>query len=98
MSRTRSPVPAGPAASAAASRAPWLAAALVAALVGPLAGCASPEAARIRGGGRGADVGNRPRAVQMHAGAEPYYRTPCVTPEVKCTGPAAVFGPTPPPR
>lgn len=63
-----------------------------------LVACASPEAARVRGGGRGADVGNRPRVVQIHAGAEPYYRTPCVTPEVKCTGPAAVFGPTPPPR
>ena len=39
-------------------------------------GCTSPESTRVRGGGAGADVGNHPRgAVQIHAGAEMYYRT-----------------------
>jgi hypothetical protein len=38
-------------------------------------GCASPEATRIRGG-RGADVGNRPKVVKMHDGAEPFWKTP----------------------
>jgi len=38
--------------------------------------CSSPEAARSRGGGVGADVGNHPRGeVQIHAGNEIYYRT-----------------------
>lgn len=59
-----------------------------------LAACASPEAHRTQGGGLGADVGNRPRIVEFHGGARPYYKTPCVTPEVKCTGPRAVFGTT----
>jgi hypothetical protein len=39
------------------------------------AGCASPEATRERGG-RGADVGNRPKVAKMHAGAEPFWKTP----------------------
>lgn len=39
-------------------------------------GCASPEASRTRGGGPGADGGNRGEVVEMHAGAEPYHRTP----------------------
>ena len=38
-------------------------------------GCASPEATRVRGG-RGADVGNRPEFAEMHAGAEPFWKTP----------------------
>ena len=38
-------------------------------------GCVSPEATRERGG-RGADVGNRPRVVKMHDGAEPFWKTP----------------------
>jgi hypothetical protein len=59
--------------------------------------CASPEAARTRGGGSGADVGNRSDPVELHAGAEPYYQTPCVTEPVECNGPPPVFGPTPPP-
>jgi hypothetical protein len=37
--------------------------------------CVSPEATRQRGG-RGADVGNRPRVVKMHDGAEPFWKTP----------------------
>jgi len=40
-------------------------------------GCANPEAERTRGGGPGADVGNHPPgAVQIHAGASMYYKTP----------------------
>jgi hypothetical protein len=40
------------------------------------AGCDSPEATRIRGGGPGADVGNRSRTVEMHGGSRPFWRTP----------------------
>jgi hypothetical protein len=61
-----------------------------------LAGCSSPEATRTRGGGPGADVKNWGQPVEIHAGAKPYYDTPCVT-DVECHGPRAVFGPTPPP-
>ena len=52
-----------------------------------LIACSSPEAERSRGGGPGADVGNRGRVVHMHEGAEPYYSTPCVTTLDSCTGP-----------
>jgi hypothetical protein len=38
-------------------------------------GCVSPESTRVRGG-RGADVGNRPEVVEMHDGAEPFWKTP----------------------
>lgn len=41
-----------------------------------LAGCTSPEATRQRGGGSGADVGNRPAQVMMHEGSRQYYETP----------------------
>jgi len=51
------------------------------------AACASPEAARARGGGPGADPGNHGTIVQLHAGAEIYHKTPCRTPKVKCSGP-----------
>ena len=44
-----------------------------------LAGCTSPEATRQRAGGSGADVGNR-GGVELHAGANPYARTPVVLP------------------
>ncbi len=57
-----------------------------------LAGCASPEATRVRGGGPGADLGNHDRVAELHAGAKIYYRTPCRTVKVKCTGPMPVFG------
>lgn len=43
-------------------------------------GCSSPEAARTRGGGPGADVGNRPAAIKMHEGSEQYWKTPVVIP------------------
>jgi len=48
----------------------------VAALVFYLAACASPETTRTRGGGPGADVGNRAKFVQMHEGSKPFERTP----------------------
>ena len=62
-----------------------------------VAGCASPEAGRPLGGGAGADVKNWGHPVELHAGAEPYHDTPCVTEDVECHGPSAVFGSTPPP-
>jgi hypothetical protein len=52
-----------------------------------LIACGSPEAERRRGGGPGADLGNRGSVVQMHEGAEPYHNTPCVTTLDTCTGP-----------
>lgn len=45
-----------------------------------LAGCESPEAARTRGGGPGADTGNRPATVRMHEGSRQYWETPVVIP------------------
>jgi hypothetical protein len=39
-------------------------------------GCNSPEAARMRSGGRGGDIGNRGTVVQIHEGARPYWGTP----------------------
>jgi hypothetical protein len=51
-------------------------AALALASVLILGGCASPEVKRTRGGGAGADVGNRGSTVEMHEGADPYYGTP----------------------
>jgi hypothetical protein len=69
----------------------------LAALLLLLAACASPEAGRPLGGGPGADVKNWGHPVQLHAGAQPYHDTPCVTEAVECHGPPPVFGPTPPP-
>jgi hypothetical protein len=40
------------------------------------AGCSSPEARRTRGGGPGADVGNRSAIVKMHEGSDPFWKTP----------------------
>ena len=51
-----------------------------------LAACASPEMARTRGAGPGADVGNRGAAVRVRAG-DVYFKTPCRTVKVKCSGP-----------
>ncbi len=45
-----------------------------------LAACASPETGRSRGGGPGADVGNRTKFVRMHEGADPFYKTPKLIP------------------
>lgn len=58
-----------------------------------LVACTSPEAQRARGSGPGADVGNRGPAVEIHAGAEPYLDTPCVTTLPRCDGPPPTFGP-----
>jgi hypothetical protein len=41
-----------------------------------LAACVSPEAMRTRGGGPGADVGNRGKVVEMHEGSQPFWKTP----------------------
>jgi hypothetical protein len=46
----------------------WIGAALTA--------CTSPEAERTRGGGPGADIGNRGSPVVMHEGSKPYEETP----------------------
>ena len=51
-----------------------------------LIACDSPEAGRTRGGGPGADLGNRTADVEMHEGAQPYHDTPCRTTDVECTG------------
>jgi hypothetical protein len=48
------------------------------------AACTSPEARRERGGGPGADPGNRSPIVQIHEGAEPYHDTPCRMTDVEC--------------
>jgi hypothetical protein len=41
------------------------------------AACDSPEKTRTRGGGAGADVGNRPaKHVRMHEGSNQFWRTP----------------------
>jgi hypothetical protein len=52
----------------------------VAALVFYLAACASPETKRTRGGGPGADVGNRGKDVDMHEGSRPFWKTPELIP------------------
>ena len=45
-----------------------------------LAACTSPETGRPRGGGPGADVGNRTKFAMMHEGADPFYKTPKLIP------------------
>jgi hypothetical protein len=45
-----------------------------------LIGCTSPEATRTRGGGPGADVGNRKEEVRTHLGSQPYWDTPVLIP------------------
>jgi hypothetical protein len=52
---------------------------LIALLLG-IVGCTSPEATRTRGGGPGADPGNRGKIVQMHEGAKPFEKTPKIIP------------------
>lgn len=49
---------------------------LIAVLAWVASGCESPEATRTRGGGPGADSGNRPAEVRMHAGSDQYWDTP----------------------
>ncbi len=38
--------------------------------------CVSPETTRTRGGGPGADVGNRRQIVKLHEGSDPFWKTP----------------------
>jgi hypothetical protein len=45
-----------------------------------LAACASPEMTRTRGGGAGADPGNRGKIARMHEGARPFEKTPKLIP------------------
>ena len=54
--------------------------ALTAAIAFLLLGCSSPEAERVRGGGAGADTGNRGDPVVMHEGSKPYEGTPKLIP------------------
>ncbi|HSH44837.1 MAG TPA: hypothetical protein VK966_03220 [Longimicrobiales bacterium] len=65
---------------------------VIAILAVGLAACGSPEAERVRGGGPGADLGNRDAVVEMHGGALPYADTPCLTSLPECTGPMPVSG------
>ena len=60
--------------------------------VSAAAACASPEAQRVRGGGAGADPGNRDPVVEMHGGSRVYYDTPCLTTLEECRGPLPVSG------
>jgi hypothetical protein len=41
-----------------------------------VSGCVSPETTRTRGGGPGADVGNRRATVELHGGSDPFWKTP----------------------
>jgi hypothetical protein len=41
-----------------------------------VSGCVSPETTRTRGGGPGADVGNRREVVSLHEGSDPFWKTP----------------------
>ena len=45
-----------------------------------IAACDSPETQRTRGGGPGADVGNRGQVVEMHEGSQPFWKTPDLIP------------------
>ena len=53
-----------------------------------LTACTSPEATRQRAGGPGADVGNH-GGIELHAGANPYAKTPVVMPLAGSTAVAA---------
>jgi hypothetical protein len=64
-----------------------LAATLATAGVLALAACAPPETQRVRGGGPGADIGNRSRVVEMHAGSIIYPDERCFVQGAACTGP-----------
>ena len=50
--------------------------ALVTIIAATVTACTSPEANRTRGGGPGADVGNRSSIVRMHEGSRPFEQTP----------------------
>ncbi|HEY3153591.1 MAG TPA: hypothetical protein VGK65_18175 [Candidatus Binatia bacterium] len=57
-----------------------LTAIVIVALVLYLTACASPEMTRTRGGGPGADPGNRGKIVRLHEGARPFEKTPKLIP------------------
>lgn len=57
-----------------------------------LVACEGPERNRTRGGGPGADIGNRNPVVQLHAGSRMYFETPCLLPSEECTGPRQASG------
>lgn len=65
---------------------------LTATVAGALAACRPPEQQRVRGGGPGADLGNRRNAVETHLGSKIFHRTPCLTTLAKCTGPRQPSG------
>lgn len=69
--------------------------ALLIGCVAAAAACTSPEAVRERGGGAGADPGNRDVIVEIHQGAEPYHDTPCRMTDVECPEPVMPFGTEP---
>jgi hypothetical protein len=52
-----------------------------------LAACAPPETQRVRGGERGADIGNRSPVVEMHAGSVIYPDGRRAVQGAPCTGP-----------
>jgi hypothetical protein len=52
--------------------------------------CTSPEATRVRAGGKGSDVRNVGPIVEMHGGSEPYWETPRL---VDAGGPTAAASP-----
>lgn len=56
--------------------------ALLLALIALLAlvACGSPEAGRARGGGPGADIGNRGKVMEIHGALNPFYKTPLRSP------------------
>jgi hypothetical protein len=56
--------------------------ALIALLASGLLAACSPEAGRTRGGGPGADVGNRAPSVELHGQQDMYYETPDLGPAV----------------
>jgi hypothetical protein len=45
-----------------------------------LTACDSPEAGRARGGGPGADIGNRGEQIQLHGVRDPFHKTPLRSP------------------
>jgi hypothetical protein len=45
-----------------------------------IVGCTSPETTRTRGGGPGADLGNRGEILRIHEGAKPFEKTPKMIP------------------
>jgi hypothetical protein len=51
--------------------------------MGVLLAACSPEAGRARGGGPGADIGNRAPSVELHGQKDMYHETPDLGPAVR---------------